>query len=451
MTDRATDEIDLNTLSRRAEQLVAAARASGADAADAVVAAGWSSNVDIRQTKVEEALSSQNSAFTLRAFVGQRSASVSANETGDPAALAERCVAMARVAPQDPHSGLADLSDVGARLPDLDLYDDARPDFDTMTSLALECEEAALSVFGVSKSSGASCGHAVAGTVLVTSNGFCGSYRSSRFSLSMSCVAGEHDAMERDYAFDTCRHFGDLRAASTIGLEAGKRAAKRVGASQISSGTATVVFEPRVARSLVSHLASATNGRSVVRGTSFLRDDRGSVIFPEDVSIVDEPHVKRGIASRPFDAEGHVAEDLKLVCDGRLENWLLDGATARQLGLTSNARANRSGSSTVPGSTNLTLMPGSNTTRELIANVRHGIFVTELIGQGVSLVTGDYSRGASGFLIEKGEITRPVSEITIAGNLRNMFGRLRPGDDLDMRLGTNAPTIAIEGMTVAGS
>ncbi|MGI9354465.1 MAG: metallopeptidase TldD-related protein, partial [Rhizobiaceae bacterium] len=254
-----------------------------------------------------------------------------------------------------------------------------------------------------------------------------------------------------DYDFDSCRHFSDLRDPHDIGAEAARRAASRTGARQMKTGEATVIFEPRVSRGLVSHLAGAVNGMSVARKTSFLRKNRGDAIFGRDVSIVDEPHLLRGVASRPFDAEGILADDLWLVKDGVLHNWFLDSATAKQLGMETNARANRAGSGTSPGSTNLTMLPGSRRPEEMIADTKHGILVTELIGQGVSLVTGDYSRGASGFLIENGEVTHPVSEITIAGNLRDMFERLEPANDLDKRFGTNAPTIAVEGMTIAGS
>ncbi len=441
---------DLSSLSDRAAALVEAATRAGADASDAVVAISRSTGVEVRNGKTEGTESAENAAFTLRAFIGQRAASISANSTSDLTALAERCVAMAKVAPQDPYAGLAPIDRLANAVPDLDLYDSTEPAFETMKDLALACEDAALAVEGVSKSSGASFGRSVGGTVLATSNGFTGSYRASRFSLSVSAIAGEGAAMERDYCFDARRHFADLRDAVAVGKEAGKRASKRICPKIMDTGSATVVFEPRMARGLVSHLAGATNASSVARKTSFLREDLGNTIFRDNVSIIDEPHLMRGVASRPFDAEGVLPQDLLLVENGVLQNWLLDGPTARQLGTTTNGRANRAGSGTSPGSTNLTLLAGSRTPEEMIADIDHGILVTELIGQGVNLITGDYSRGASGFLIENGETTHPVSEITIAGNLRGMFARLIPADDLEKDYGTNAPTIAIEGMTVAG-
>jgi len=451
VTASSTDDLDLAPLRDRAALLVEAAKRAGADASDAVVAVSRATGVEIRNGKLEETEGAENAAFTLRAFVGNRAASVSANSTSDPTALAERCVAMARVAPEDPYAGLADPELLAKDIPDLDLHDATEPAFDTMRELAQACEETALSVKGVTKSSGASCGRSLGGTVLATSTGFTGSYRASRFSLSISVVAGEGDGMERDYDHDSCRHFTDLRSPEDIGAEAGRRAAARTGATQMRTGPATVIFEPRVSRGLVGHLAGAANGMSVARKTSFLRESMGEAVFGESVSIIDEPHLQRGVASRPFDAEGILADNLLLVKDGVLQNWLLDSSTARQLDMKTNARANRAGSGTSPGSTNLTMMPGERSPEEMIAETKHGILVTELIGQGVSLVTGDYSRGASGFLIENGEITHPVSEITIAGNLRDMFARLEPANDLDKRFGTNAPTIAIEGMTIAGS
>ncbi len=450
MTASSDTDFDLSSLSDRADALVEAARRAGADASDAVVAVSRSTGVEVRNGKLEETESAENAAFTLRAFLGQRAASISANSTTDTTALAERCVAMARVAPEDPHCGLAPADLLADAFPDLDLYDPTKPEFETMKDLALACEDAALAVDGITKSSGASFGRSVGGTVLATSTGFSGSYRASRFSLSVSAIAGEGSTMERDYDTDSQRHFKDLRQANDIGSVAGGRAAKRVDPKTMRTGTATVVFEPRMARGLVSHLAGAANASSVARKTSFLRDDLGKPIFREDISIIDEPHLMRGVASRPFDAEGVCPKDLWLVKDGILQNWLLDGPTAKQLGTRTNGRANRAGSGTTPGSTNLTMLAGNGSPQDMIADIDHGILVTELIGQGVNLVTGNYSRGASGFLIENGEIKHPVSEITIAGDLREMFGRLEAANDLEKRYGTNAPTIAIEGMTIAG-
>ncbi len=445
-----SDSFDLKFLQDRAAALVEAARRAGADASDAVVAASRSTGVDVRDGHVEESEGAENNALSLRAFVGRRSASVSANMTGDLEQLAQRAVAMAKVSPEDPHAGLAQQEDLAADIPDLGLHDDTELDFATMRDFAIDCETAALAVPGVSKSSGASFGRSLGGSVLAASNGFVGSYRSSRFSLSVSAVAGEASAMERDYDFDSQRHLSDLRGAVEIGTKAGERAAARINPQQVDTQSATVVFEPRMARSLVSHFAGAINASSIVRKTSFLKDNLNQSVFASGVDIVDEPHIPRAAASRPFDAEGVSGKTLSLVQDGVLNHWLLDSSTARALGLSTNGRANRAGSGTAPGSTNLTLRAGQTTQQDMIASIKSGLYVTELIGQGVNMISGDYSRGASGYWIENGELTYAVSEITIAGNLRDMFARLQPANDLDTRHGTNAPTVMIEGMTIAG-
>lgn len=444
------DGFSLAPLEERALQLVEAAKSAGADGADAIVAASRAAGIDVREGKVEEAEGAENNAFSLRVFVGHRTASVSANQGDDPRLLAERAVAMAKVSPPDPLVALADQGLLAKDFPDLDLYDPTEPNHAHMQELARSCEEAALAVPGVAKSSGASFGRALGGTVLATSHGFLGSYRSSRFSLSVSVVGGEGKNMERDYDFDSMRFFADLRDGADIGRKAGEQAVARLNPKQVETQTATIIFDPRMARGLVGHVAGALNGASVVRKTSFLRDRLGEVALSPQITILDEPHLLRGSASRPFDGEGVTNSDVTLVENGRIANWLLDGRNARALNMTTNGRANRAGSGTSPGSTNLTLLPGKTSRADMIGAVKSGFYVTELIGQGVNMVTGDYSRGASGFWIENGELTYAVSEVTIAGKLQDMFARMVPADDLEKRFGTNAPTIAIEGMTIAG-
>ena len=444
------DSIDLNTLQDRAAALVDEIIHAGADAADSIVAASRTSGVEIRDGKLEETESAENSAFSVRAFIGTRSASISANVSDDIKSLARRVVDMAKVSPNNPNSGLAPEELLTHSIPNLDLLDLTDPGFDQMQSIATECEEAALAVSGVSKSSGASFGRTLGGTVLATSHGFSGSYQASRFGLSVSAVAGDGSEMERDYDFDSQHHFGDLRSAGEIGKVAGERAAARVNPQRVKTQTANIVFDPRMARSLVGHLAGAVNGASIVRKTSFLRDDLGKQIFKDGVSVLDEPKILRGVASRPFDGEGVTGETLNIVEDGVLQSWLLDSTHAAELGLKTNGRANRAGSNTSPGSTNLTLSAGNILPQDMIADIKSGFYVTELIGQGVNLISGDYSRGASGFWIENGQLTFAVSEVTIAGNLRDMFARMCPASDLDKRHGTNSPTVLIEGMTIAG-
>ena len=444
------DSFDLTQLQDRAAALVEAAKRAGADACDAVVVASRSTGVEVRDGAIGETESAENNSFSLRAFVGDRSAAVSANMTGDPAELASRVVAMAKVSPEDKYAGLADAGQLAKECPDLDLFDLSEPDFDTMRDSALACEAAALDVEGVSKSSGASFGRALGGSVLATSDGFVGSYRASRFSLSVSVVAESEGGMERDYDFDRQHHLSDLRAANDIGAKAGQRAARRVNPQQVDTQTTTVIYDPRIARGLVGHFTSAINGAAIVRGTSLLKDKMGEQVFAKGVTIVDQPRVMRGMSSRPFDGEGIAGEELLLAEDGVLNHWLLDSAAARELNLAANGRASRAGSGTSPGSTNVTLQAGQRSPEEMIKGLKSGFYATELIGQGVNMITGDYSRGASGFWIEDGELTFLVSEITIAGNLKDMFAAMEPASDLETRYGTNAPTVMIEGMTLAG-
>lgn len=447
--DAADTLIDLAPLRERARELVDLARAAGADAADVVVAASRSSGVEVRDGRVEDTEAAENDAFSLRVMVGQRAASVSANRGGDARALAERAVAMARVSPENPFAGLAPTERLARDWPDLDLADAAAPTRDEMVERALACEAAALAVPGVAKSSGASFGRSVAGAVLATSGGFEGAYQSTRSSASVSAIAGEGEAMERDYDFDTAHHLADLRDVAAIGERAGARAAARVNPRTVPSQAVPVLYEPRVARGLVGHMLAAMNGASVARGTSLLRERLGERVA-SSITVVDEPHLVRGPASRPFDGEGMAMEPLTLIEDGVLNHFLLDTASARELGMEPNARGSRAGSGTTPTSTNTVLLAGSRSPAEMMAAMGTGLLVTELIGQGVNLVTGDYSRGASGYWIENGEVAFPVSEITIAGNLLDMLMNLEPASDLERRFGTDAPSVLVEGLTVAG-
>ena len=443
--------IDQSELQSRAQRLVGAARKAGADACDAIAVTGVSLGVDVRDGKVEETERAEGDDVTLRVFVGQRTAAVSANQLDDPASLAERAVAMAKVAPEDPYAGLADAERLLKELPELELLDPTEKSASQLAEFAKEAEAAGLEVEGVSKSGGAGASWRLAGVVLATSHGFQGSYLSSRFGMSMTAVAGDGTEMERDYDFDSRTFFEDLEAPAEIGRRAGERAVRRLNPQKLSTRTANVIYESRAARSILGHLVSAINGASVARKTSFLRDKMGEVVLAPGVQVVDDPFKRRGAATRPFDGEGTGASVLNMVDNGVLQHWFLDGASARELGLTPNGRANRSGSGTSPGSTNITLMPGEKSLEELMAEAGEGLLVTDLIGHGVNGLTGDYSRGAAGFWFENGQIVEPVSEITIAGNLNDMFQRLVPGSDLDNRYSAAAPSIMIEGMALAGN
>ena len=446
-----TDTIQSATLADRAGELVDLARKAGADRADAVIVRSRSTGVSVRLGKVEGTESSESDDFSLRVFVGNRVASVSANPGFDLKALAERAVAMAKVSPEDPFATLADEAMLAHDIPDLDLFDATTVSAEELTEAALEAEAAALAVKGVANSGGASAGAGMGGLVLVTSHGFSGSYMASRFSRSVSAIAGEGTGMERDYDYDSTLYFADLRGSADIGRIAGERAVKRLNPQRLDTqANVTVIFDPRVARGFVGHIAGAINGASVARKTSFLRDRMGEQVLKAGLSITDDPLIRRGSSSRPFDGEGVKGEKLTMIEDGVLKHWFLSTSTARELGLVTNGRGVRGGNQVSPASTNLALEPGEISPEELIRSVGNGIYITELIGQGVDMLTGEYSRGASGFLIENGELTIPVSEITIASNLKDMFLRVTPANDIDRSFGVAAPTLAIEGMTLAG-
>ncbi|MHA7969940.1 TldD/PmbA family protein [Rhizobium sp. CAU 1783] len=446
-----SSQIDSAPLLARAEELVSLARKAGADAADAVVVRSRSTSVSVRLGKVEQTDASEGDDFSLRVFIGKQVASVSANPGFDLKALAERAVAMARVSPEDPYAGLADAADIAKSYPDLDLFDPTVVSSDALREAALAMEAAALEVEGVSNSAGAGASAGMGGMVLVTSHGFSGSYMASRFSRSVGVIAGEGTRMERDHDFDSRLYFADLDKPEDIGRRAGERVIKRVNPRQVPTGKdLTVVFDPRVARGFVGHIAGAINGAAVARKTSFLRDRMGEQVLKAGLNITDDPLKVRGSASRPFDGEGVKGQRLTMIEDGVLKHWFLSSSAARELGLHTNGRGARGGTAVSPTSTNLALEPGDVSPEELIRSVGTGFYVTELIGQGVDMITGEYSRGATGFWIENGELAFPVSGVTIASNLKDMFMRVTLANDIDRKFGVAAPTIAIEGMTLAG-
>ncbi len=446
-----SETIDSGSLLARAGELIDRAVKAGADAADAVVVRGASRSVSVRLGKVEGTEASESDDFSLRVFVGKRVASVSANPGFDLQQLAERAVAMAKASPEDPFASLADPSDLAREWPDLDLFDPTEVSSDTLTEAALAMEAAALDVAGVTNSSGAGASAGMGGLVLVTSHGFSGAYSASRFGRSVSAIAGEGTKMERDYDYDSRLYFAELRDAAEIGRTAGERAVKRLNPRQAPTAkNVTVVFDPRMARGIAGHIAGAINGASVARKTSFLRDKMGKQVLKAGLSVTDDPLVVRGSSSRPFDGEGVRGERLVMIEDGVLNHWFLSTSTANELGLKTNGRGVRGGTTVGPASTNLALEPGEMSPEELIRSVGTGFYVTELIGHGANMVTGEYSRGASGFWIENGELAYPVSEVTIASNLADMFLRITPASDIDRKFGVAAPTLAIEGMTLAG-
>ncbi len=445
--------LDQSDLADLAQRLVSAAQRAGADQADALVVRSVSLSVEVRDGAVEESQRSEGDDLGLRVLVGHKQAVVSTNDLKGNGfdALAERAVAMARAAPEDRFAGLADAALLASTFPPLDLLDPDMPGVDVLEARARAAEAAALAVAGVSKSAGASASAGIGGMVLVTSHGFHGATIGSRHSIAMSAIAGSGTGMEQDYDFSSTLHAADLDSAEAIGRRAGERAVKRLNPRKVATRRVPVVFDSRISGSLVGHLASAANGAAIARKTSFLREKLGQKIFASGIDIIDDPLRQRGLRSRPCDADGVAGRRRKLVDDGVLTTWLLDCATARELGLETTGHAQRGVSSTPsPGPSNLHLAPGSQSPDQLIADITDGFYVTDMIGMGVNLVTGDYSRGASGFWIENGQRTYPVSEVTIAGHLFDMFASLTPANDLTFRYGTNAPTLRVEGLTVAG-
>ncbi len=444
--------LDQTALSELAQRLVEAAKRAGADAADAIAVRGVSQGVEIREGKVEESERSEGDDIGLRVFVGKRQAVVSSSDIGgDVAILAERAVAMAKVSPDDEYVGLADPALLARQFPDLDLLDPQMPSVAELERRALEAETAALAVKGVSKSGGSSASSGIGGMVLVTSTGFHGSYLRSSQSVSAVAIAGEGTGMERDYDFTSAIHGSDLEPASSVGKRAGERTVARLNPRKVATCKAPVVFDPRVSNSLVGHLVGAVNGASIARKTSFLKDRLGQQLFDKSIRIIDDPLRVRGMRSQAFDSDGVATKKLAIIDEGVLTTWLLDSATARELGMATTGHAHRGvSSSPSPGPYNLHLEAGSVSPEDLISDIKDGFYVTDLIGSGVNGVTGDYSRGAAGFWIENGKLTYAVSEVTIAGHLLEIFKAMVPANDLTFKYGVNAPTVRIGELTIAG-
>lgn len=438
----------------RCQALIERARRMGADAGDATYHGSSSESVQVRLGKLEDVERSESEQISLRVFVGGASASIGSSDLGDAALaeLAERAVAMAKLAPVDPYAGLA-RDDLLLRTapPDLDLEDHGAADPARLRALAEEAEDAARSVEGITNSEGASASAGAGIFALATSHGFSGAYGATSYSLSASVLAGDASGMQRDSAWRSARFFEDLPSPLEIGRLAAERTVRRLSPARVRSGAATVVFDPRVGGSLVGHLLGAMSGAAIARKASFLLGKDGAQLFDASITLLDEPHRLRGLRSRPFDGEGLPTNARKLVEAGRLGGWMMDSAAARQLGGEPTGHAGRGGSG-APHVTpsNLVLLPGDASPADLIADIADGVYVTELIGQGVNGVTGDYSRGASGLRIVNGEIAGPIAEFTVAGNLIDMFANLRVADDLVIERGIDVPTIRIDGMSVAG-
>jgi PmbA protein len=425
----------------------------GATQADALVSDSASLSLSCRMGELEDCERAESRDIGLRAMIGQQQAFVSGSAVDENALsqLAQRAVDMAQATPEDRYCGFAPKDRLADTFPDLDIGDGYEPSADELQAMAVACEDSARAVSGITNSEGAGAGWGSSTTALATSDGFAGSYTSTSFSVSCAVIGGEGEAMERDYASHTARHLEDLEAPAEIGTRAGERTIGRLNARKMESCKTNVVYHPRVSSSLLGHLAGAITGSSIARGTSFLREEMGQKIMSDSITICDDPLRPRGLRSAAFDGEGVVTQSFNPVVDGVLQSWFLDSASARQLGLETNGRAGRGiGGPPSPSATNLYMQAGSKSVETMLKDIGTGFYVTELIGMGVNGVTGDYSRGASGFWIENGEITHAVSEMTIAGNLKDMFLNMTPADDLQFRHGVNAPTLLVEGMSLAG-
>jgi PmbA protein len=438
-----------------AQSLVERGIAAGATAADALYAGNRSSSVQVRLGELEDVNRSEGEEIGLRIFVGQRSATVASSDLSDEAlcVLVERCLAMAREAPEDPYAGLAPASLLAhGELPYLDSDDHLEPDPTELRTRALAAEEAALAIEGVTNSSGASASASATTVALATSGGFAGAYRTSAHSGSAVMIAGEGETMQRDYASHSARHLSDLDSAEEIGLKAGTRAVARLNPSRPKPGKFPVLFDPRVSTSLLGHFSGAISGSAIARKTSFLQEKLGQQVFASGVTIIDDPLRIRGLRSRPFDGEGVAVSRQELVSNGILNQWVAESASARQLGIEPTGHAARGvGGSPSASPSNLYIAPGVRSREELLAAFPDAVLIVELIGQGVNPVTGDYSRGAVGFMVRDGEIAEPVCEITVASNLVDMFAMLEPGSDLEFRRGIDAPTILVPEMTVGAA
>ncbi len=441
------DQLDL------LDQLISLARSRGADAVDAMIYDSVSLSLSQRLGKPEALDRAESGDVGLRVFLGKRMAIVSSADRSRDVleALVDRAVAMARAVPEDPHCGIADPDQLVAAPPALDQFDPTEPDADTLMAKAKLAEDTALAVPGITNSEGAECSWGRSQVTLAASNGFVGSYRNSRTSLSVQAVAGEGTGMEVDYDFSSTVYFNDLDDPTQIGRRAAERALARLGARKIDSCRVPVVYDPRVSNSLIRHVVGAISGTAIARGTSFLKDRMGERILPAGIDIIDDPHRARGLRSKPFDAEGLANGPMALVEDGVLKSWVLDLRSARQLGLSPTGHASR-GTSGPPGPspTNLSLSPGTVSRDALIKAVGSGLLITQMMGMTYSQTTGDYSRGASGFWIENGEIAYPVCEVTVAGNLADMLKAITVADDLRYKYGIDAPTVRVDGMTGAG-
>ena len=434
----------MSVLADAAAGLLAAAKRAGAEVAEVGLHEGTSVSVQRRLGKIEETERAETREISLRVFIGRSSASVSASSIDHAAftRLAEQAVAMARVVPEDPFAEIP-LAPPPLDADFLDLDDPVEPDADVLIARAAAAEEAALAVPGITNSEGASASWSRGVMLRATSHGFTGTYAASSHGVSVTAIAGTGTDMQRDYDFCSALHAEDLDNPVQLGRNAAARALARLNPQRPATAKLPILFDPRVSGSFLGHLSSAISGASIARGTSFLKDALGKAVFAPGITIIDDPLRVRGRRSRPFDREGQKVRRMNFIEGGELTSWILDTRSANQLGLKTTGHAG--------GLSNFYMEPGALTPEALMADIAEGLFVTEMIGMGVNGLTGDYSRGAAGFMIRNGVLAEPVAEFTIAGNLTDMFLRLTPANDLEFKRGTDAPTLRIEGMTLAGA
>jgi PmbA protein len=444
------------SLSDLTHQLIDIARKAGADAADAIAVDGTSLSIDVRGGVLEHAERSEGIDIGLRVLIGKRQACVSSSDIKPDTLrqMAERAVAMAKEAPEDPHAGLADPAQLAQATDNaaLQMHDPAEePDPAMLQDQAARAEAAALRNAGISQVQSASAGYSRRRVHLAATNGFSAGYTRTDSGLSCVAISGTGTAMERDYDYDNRVFRADLRDADAIGTRAAARAVERSGARRPKTGAYPVLFDERIASALIGHLLQASNGAAIARGSSWLRDALGAQVLPKGLSVIEDPHRARVSGSRLYDAEGLPTARRAIVDDGVLTGWTLDLATGRKLGLDSTANAARStGAPPSPSLTNIAMTQGSATRDDLIAQMGTGLLVTSMIGSTINPNTGDYSRGAAGFWVENGAIAYPVNECTVAGNLRDMLLTMIPANDARLHLSRAVPSLLVEGLTLAG-
>jgi len=452
---KKADHVSAETLKAPLEMLLQKAKAYGATAADAVATHGRSLSVSVRDGDLEDIDNSEGRDIGLRVMVGQRQACVSSSDISAASidALAERAVAMAKLAPEDPYCGLVEASGLATdrNADKLDLYDETEVAPETLKARALELEAAATADKGVQQAEGANASHSSSALYFMTSLGFEAGRRATRHGLSVAAYAEQNGAMERDYDSDGTRYLSDLRSPDDIGTVAAKRALARLGSKQMASAALPVMFDQRLSGALVAAMLGAIRGSAIARGVSFLKDDLGQMVFNKDIQIIDDPTIKRGHGSRPWDGEGVAVKKQAIIKDGILQTWLLNHSAAKQLDMPRTGHASR-GISSPPGigATNTALQNGVKTRAQLLSDMGEGLLVTEMFGPSLNSNTGDYSVGVSGFKVEGGLIAYPVSEITIAGNLRDMFKTIIPANDIIYDSAVSAPSLLCEGLTIAG-